>query len=219
MPKPHPPTGKPRPAIADLLHVPKSYKMDERHEFLPNDHMMARCVHCGKLSSDHGALFPADEGKQMCPPEFDLVNESGETVLLPEAVYVESKPGHTRDQLIAMIGKAYPEFVDLVKELELAKAEREEAKRAALRLYMLITRTEDISPDGIESCDAIIGRLRQCYDVIKNIALYVVDGMRAIEIATKHYQRISPVVEGAVLVNEKDNGPKLVTLPPGNQSN
>jgi hypothetical protein len=175
---------KPRPAIADLLQVPRHY--------IPEN-----------------------------PIKTEDVNENTKFILVNES---HSKHEVTRDKLIYMIGQAYPEFVDLVKEHETALMELQVAKTVAVDLYRMITGSEMLTPDSVKGADVMMGYYKQCFDVLKSISFNVPDH-KAKAIAMRQYERAKEFLQTPenALVNEKvipmtsENGSKAPEATPGDQ--
>jgi hypothetical protein len=135
--------GIPRPNLAELLQIPRGYRLK------------------------HGATLEA--------PAFVLVNESLDGPIKPSEVQL--KKDYSRDELIALIGKAYREFTDLVKELDEVKVsatrcaeEAASAKVALLNTHRLITGLKE--PEKGVTLDIEFARniRHQAFDVLRSIA-------------------------------------------------
>lgn len=154
--------GTPRPAIADLLKVPRDYK-------------------------PVGGTIDPLSGVET--PIFSLVDET--------------QYDFSRDELILKIGKAYPEFVSLVKEFELALADKNEAQNSCRKLYELITRKSVVDAEPLDNwmveVEKSVAVFTQSWDVLQNIADNV-PTERAKDVASKQVAYIRS--RQPVLVNE-----------------
>lgn len=168
--------GIARPAIANLLQVPRYYRLVD--------------------------------GTTIDDPLFLLVNEK-----LEEFSLKGQSTGHTRDELIKMIGAAYPEFVALVKEYETALLELQTAKGVAVDLYRTITGTDNLTPDSISYAETVMRYYKQTWDVIRSLACNVLPS-NCKAIAIKHYERVKGFVEcpANILVNENGENGNIILL-------
>lgn len=212
----HPPDDKSprtekRTNIADLLQVARGYEMLPRTRYESQAPNFGLCIHCANQFSAHdheGKVWEpgmaADEVQPpLCPPKFALVNEK---LKQGHSLHVILAKDYTRDDLIMLIGSAYPEFVSLVKEITIAKAQVEEAQNTCRVLYESITKKK--VADATEGWEKEIGdtasALHQSFDVLRTI-VHNTPPEKAKEVAEKWLKRIEDQMaeRKQILVNEK----------------
>lgn len=153
--------------------------MKPRTSFVSSDTRFHICFNCCNPDSSH-----TQDGERYCPVEFTLVNEN------PGKGQVVLEKDYTRDDLIAMIGKAYLEFVDLVKEMQSAKATADAASAACLELNEAITGDKATGEKWMDVAKNHIGFLKQCENVLKNLVENV-PADKCKEVVLRVWKRIS----------------------------
>lgn len=138
----------------------------------------------------------------MTNPEFSLVNE---TPILGEP----EKPGtahhdYTRDQLIAMIGLAWPEFLSFVREHDEIIKENQVMSELMAELYYKVTGIKPAADSNfIEDMTQQATFGRQCEDVLRNIANNV--PVAACKATAQKFLERAPTIGSRIIVLDKAN--------------
>lgn len=157
------------------------------------------------------------DGASMEKPEFSLVDEKPTHPMLS---HIEGDHDYTRDELIAAIGRAYPQMTDLLKELDSFRGLYFSMKELVAEMFYRVMARKlhpsDANLAHIVGEQATFGR--QCMDVIRNIALHA-PAENCKEIAQKLLKKFEPVdlndKKIITLVDEKNENGK----PPQASSN
>lgn len=202
------------PALGELMKVPRGYQLKDRTSFTaPDLHgggvLMHVCRACGKTAAEH--IGP----QQLCPAEFSLVNEKPE-----ESKLVILDHDYTRDELILLIGNAYAEIVQIIKQFGEAHQAAHFAYDVAETLFkaaMTIKGHNDWEPAKWKDVGGTaITRMKQATDVLRTIAYDTNRNPEQLRFIARQY--IEGFVQGKALVNENEPS-RDSQRPTGNEGN